>query len=85
VMRKIRFKRYGMLYGSWWAFQWYFKGWVSLGVHVDFRCRLNQRSQVRYGPYIDLHLLCVIVSIGRNPAYSGELEMLIPGGRYGIN
>ena len=57
---------------SWWMVQASFDGWVSLGIHIDLRRRRAANGR-RYGPYVDLHLGCVIVSLGVNPAYSGEI------------
>jgi len=70
-------------YGSWWMVQASFSGWLSLGVHVDVR-RRHTNSGLRYGPYIDLHLGCVILSFGVNPAYSGEIEAACSVGRGGL-
>lgn len=42
--------------GKYWAVQLYRNWYVSLGVHIDFR-----------RPYLDLHLLWFIVSIGHEP------------------
>jgi hypothetical protein len=63
--------------------QWQFAGWLSLGVHLDFRTRITAEGQ-RYGPYLDLHLLCVIVSLGRWPLYSGALERSVSVSRGGL-
>lgn len=70
-------------HGSWWMLQWAFDGWLSLGVHFDFRTRHLDDGQV-YGPYVDVHLGCLIVSVGRNPAYSGSIEHLTSVGRGGL-
>jgi len=70
-------------YGSWWMVQWSLDGWVSLGVHVDFRTRRNSTCGEKYGPYVDLHLGCFIVSLGRNPVRSGEIDLKANCGRGG--
>lgn len=61
-------------YNSWWMVQWTWDWWFSLGVHLDLRQRINARNKQKYGPYIDFHLGFVIVSIGVNPVYSGEID-----------
>jgi hypothetical protein len=45
-------------YGRWWAVQLYLNSYVSLGLHVDFR-----------KPYLDIHALWFIVSVGNNPVF----------------
>ena len=60
-----------------------FDGWVSLGIHIDLRRRATASCR-RYGPYIDLHLGCLIVSLGRNPAYSGEIDAAASVSRGGL-
>ena len=72
-------------HGSWWMIQWSFDGWFSIGLHVDFRKRINSTSNAPYGPYIDIHLGCFILSVGRNPAHSGELDRIISVGRGGLS
>lgn len=53
-----------MHYGSWWALQWCWNGWLGLGIHVDWR-----RGD-RMGPYVDFHFAHMIISFGRNPIYT---------------
>jgi hypothetical protein len=65
---------WNLRHGRWWMVQWAFDGWLSFGIHIDFRTRVNSLCECRYGPYVDLHLGCCIVSIGRNPVYTGDLE-----------
>ena len=62
-------------YGPWWMIQWAVDGWCSLGIHIDFRTRTSSTTGLKYGPYIDLHLLFFIVSLGRNPVHSGEIDL----------
>lgn len=69
--------------GSWWMAQACFDGWLSLGVHLDLRRRRTADGR-RYGPYIDLHLGCLILSFGVNPAYSGEIEAASSVSRGGL-
>jgi hypothetical protein len=40
---------------------------------------------VRYGPYVDLHVGPVIASVGRNPIYAGEIDLLQSYSRGGLN
>ena len=72
-----------MVYGSWWAIQWQWNGWLSLGIHVDWRCRRRADGR-RYGPYADLHLACIILSVGRWPIYSGDLDQACSVSRGGL-
>lgn len=58
--------------------------WWSFGLHVDFARRTNATTGKRYGPYVDLHLGIAIISVGVNPAHSGELEKVISIGRGGL-
>jgi hypothetical protein len=69
-------------WGSWWAIQ--STPGLSFGVHIDIRCRLAI-NDVRYGPYIDLHVFRWIVSLGVNPIYSGEIDLLQSWAHGGIN
>lgn len=71
-----------MRYGSWWAVQ-PIPG-LSLGVHLDVR-RRTAANDLRYGPYVDLHLLRWVVSVGVNPAYRGRLDLLESWAHGGIN
>lgn len=73
-----------MRYGRWWALQW---GWhlvFSLGVHFDWRARVNRRAGVRYGPYLDIHLPGLVASVGVNPIYAGEPDLVASYSRGGI-
>lgn len=69
-------------HGRWWAVQWCFDGWFSLGVHVDIKSRKTAVSGTRYGPYVDFHLGPLIVSLGVNPIYSTDVESLTYRGGY---
>lgn len=72
-------------HGRWWAFQsGSCIGPVNLGVHADFRSRVRARDGMRYGPYLDVHLPFCVVSLGRNPAYAGELDLLASFSRGGL-
>ena len=57
--------------------------WISFGVHIDFARRFVPRAVQYYGPYVDLHFLCFIFSVGRNPYYSSAWEGIISAGRGG--
>jgi hypothetical protein len=74
---------WNLRYGRWWMIQWQADGWFSLGLHLDFR-RRRRADGIKYGPYLDVHLGWVIFSVGRNPAYSGDLDKLIGISRGGI-
>lgn len=74
--------RWGIRYGRWWAIQWVLDGWLSLGLHLDLRRRAHPAGS--YGPYLDLHLGVVTLSVGNNPAYSGDLERALGASRGGL-
>jgi len=59
--------------------QWQLNGWLSLGIHVDWRARRRGDTGMRYGPYVDLHLGFVILSFGVNPQYSNDAALLAIG------
>ena len=61
-------------YGNWWMIQWAIDGWLSFGVHIDFRHR-NPSGQHSYGPYIDFHLGVLILSLGWRPVYAGDIDL----------
>lgn len=69
--------RWGVRYGRWWMIQWSLDGSASLGIHVDPRARIAERG--RFGPYLDLHLGPIVVSLGYHPARANGLVDL-----YGI-
>jgi hypothetical protein len=55
---------WNMKWSRWWMIQWDFSGWVSFGIHIDFRRRTHARTGIKYGPYVDIHLPGVILSFG---------------------
>ena len=64
-------------HGKWWMVQRCFDWWFSFGLHVDFKQRVTGKTanlpkehQRCYGPYLDLHVLWFIISIGYQPYYS---------------
>lgn len=57
-------------YNRFLAFHCQFDYWLSFGIHIDFKKRLNANQNKNYGPYIDIHFLNCIISIGNNPIYS---------------
>lgn len=84
-IRDWRDSRWYLWFGKWWMVQCCLDGGLSLGVHIDLRCRRTGKTNQRYGPYIDLHVLCFIISIGVNPVYSGDLDALASYSRGGRN
>ncbi len=70
-----------MHWGSWWACQR--NSGLSLGLHVELRQHVSGAG-VRYGPYLDLHLIQWVVSIGVNPIYAGELHLKSSYSRGGL-
>jgi hypothetical protein len=76
--------RYGLL----WMLQWQLAGWVSLGIHLELATRRASGGPfegLSYGPYLDLHLGVVIVSVGWRPFLSGEVWTLSGAARGGVN
>lgn len=65
--------------------QWDLWCFLSFGVHVEVRWWMHTNSGIPYGPYADIHLPCLIVSVGRNPIYSGEFELLTSYSRGGVS
>lgn len=72
-------------HGKWWAVQWCFDRWLSLGVHVDWSRRLTAKERIPYGPYLDVHLGVLIVSVGVNPIYSTDVDSMTYRGGYSGN
>jgi hypothetical protein len=77
-------------YGETWMVQWQIAGWFSFGIHIDFKKREVSSGPfegLSYGPYIDLHLFCFIISFGRRPYLSGSLmnESGIARGGYSVH
>jgi len=62
--------KWHIIYGKWWMVQWQLVGWFGLGIHIEPRKLKTGKSQIRYGPYIDIHFFCFIFSLGYNPYYS---------------
>jgi len=50
-------------WGRWWAVQIYAAPYVSVGLHVDLAM-----------PYLDVHFLWVIASVGNNPVITNERD-----------
>ena len=76
-------KMWHLKHGSWWMVQWTFDWWLSVGAHLDVKCRHRDDGQ-SYGPYLDLHFICFILSIGYHPHLSGELEKSVSVSRGGL-
>lgn len=60
--------------GDWWMVQWAVDGWLSFGIHLEFRHR-TRGDGLTYGPYVDVHLGVVILSFGWHPLYAGDLDL----------
>lgn len=54
-------------YGKWWMIQWQFASWISIGIHIDVKTKVNSITKIKYAPYIDIHFLFFIFSLGLNP------------------
>jgi hypothetical protein len=75
---------WGYRYGKWWSIQWSLDRVFSLGFHFDMRRRITNSGE-KYGPYLDIHLPCLIISLGVNPIYSGAIDLLFSYSRGGID
>lgn len=73
--------RWFIKYGSWWGIQFSTAYAVQLGFHLELRRRKS--GATGYGPYLDIHIPCFIVSIGRHPMITGYLDSLMPSSRGG--
>lgn len=62
-------------FGSWWAIQYDGNRPIALGFHVELR-RMPARPNMTYGPYIDIHVPYLIISIGRHPIYTYPDDMI---------
>jgi hypothetical protein len=71
-----------MRFGRWWAFQMH--AGLSLGVHLELRA-LRTNAGTRFGPYIDLHVGPFVFSLGVNPIYAGESDLIQSFSRGGIS
>lgn len=65
---------WGVRHGAWWMVQWSLDGTLSLGVHIDPLRR--QSADGQYGPYADLHVGPLVISIGYHPARASGLVTL---------
>jgi hypothetical protein len=45
---------------------------------------VRSRDGQAYGPYVDFHVGFVILSVGRNPVYSGEYDLVNSPSRGGM-
>lgn len=66
--------RWGLRAGRWYMIQWTLDGTVSLGVHVDPLRRSGDHGP--FGPYVDVHLGPVVVSVGNHPDRAGDYAKL---------
>lgn len=71
-----------MRWGKWWAIQQ--NGGISFGIHLEWKSRMTNGG-VRFGPYMDLHFLCWVFSVGVNPIYAGELHLKASYSRGGLS
>lgn len=77
-MRGQRGPGWGFWYGSWWMVQFVLDRTFSLGVHLDPCTRRFGNDGLTYGPYADLHLGPLSVSLGRHPARAWNLSLMRP-------
>jgi len=69
-------------YGQWWMVQVVWDGWLSFGIHLDFLHRRDTWGRT-FGPYVDLHLGIMILSLGWHPYLSTDLQRVISVSRGG--
>lgn len=79
--------KWNIKHGNWWMIQWSFDRWISFGIHIDSKKRKNHSKELYYGPYMDIHFLWFIISIGNNPCYSNPFaaNVIGRGGEYDGN
>jgi len=70
--------RWGIRHGRWWMIQYAFDSTISLGIHIDPLRR--QADAGPYGPYVDIHLIAVVVSFGYHPARANAFWLKSQGG-----
>jgi len=56
-------------HNKFWMIQFAIDGWISFGIHLDFKRRKDAKSGQRYGPFAEIHFLFFIFSIGINPYF----------------
>lgn len=66
--------RWYLRWGPWWAVLLHRDGTFSFGIHIDPVRRERGIEPFTYGPYVDIHLPMLCVSIGHNPVYCSSLE-----------
>lgn len=49
---------------------------LSLGVHIDPLHRQGDKGA--YGPYLDIHLVCLAISLGYHPARAWNDSLMRP-------
>ncbi len=89
VMQQIAGWSHGwcLAWGRWWSVYWSLERLFSLGVHVEYRrrpCNLRTGEHLMFGPYVDIHLPTLCISLGNNPAYVGSLDAQRQFARGGI-
>ena len=67
-------RRWGLWHGRFWMVQYALDGTISLGLHIDPIRRPTGGGH--YGPYVDLHLGPLVVSLGNHPARAGDIRWL---------
>jgi hypothetical protein len=63
-------RRWGVWFGRFWMVQFALDGTISFGLHIDPIRRHTDRGG--FGPYLDLHLGPVIVSLGNHPSRAAD-------------
>jgi hypothetical protein len=69
----LRGPRWGVAWGRWWMIQYSLDGTFSLGLHID------PVRREAYGPYLDLHLVALAISLGRRPGRANNNSLMRPG------
>ena len=70
---------WGYRHGRFWMIQWVLDGTLSLGIHIDPLRRQWGEGEGFFGPYVDLHLGPLVLSVGNRPARANALAVLQQG------
>lgn len=83
-----RQRGWNVRYGELWMIQWQLSWWVSIGIHCDLKRRRvsgGQYAGMTYGPYVDLHCIFCIFSLGWHPYLTGEIQNVSGIARGGVS
>lgn len=72
-MNRVRGTGWLLAWGRWWSVYAALDHTFSLGVHIEPRRRAHAVAG-SYGPYLDIHLPMLCISVGNRPVYAGSLD-----------